>query len=67
MKPKYYIDKHGKHQGPFTKDEVIRFVEIGRVKATDLVSVNRCVDWFGLFNFCELIPESMLNLPEPIQ
>lgn len=55
----YHIHKHGRTQGPFTGQEIHRFLSIGRLRMLDCVSMDS-TNWHPLYHFSELIPESML-------
>lgn len=57
----WYIQKGSRVQGPFTTNEVGRFLLLGRVRNTDRVSRDGEL-WEPVTQVPELIPDELLNL-----
>lgn len=57
----WYVQKGSRVQGPFTADEVGRFLLLGRVRNTDRVSRDGEL-WEPVTQVPELIPEELLDL-----
>lgn len=57
----WYVQKGSRVQGPFTTDEVGRFLLLGRVRNTDRVSRDGEL-WEPVTQVPELIPEELLDL-----
>ncbi|MBX2880797.1 MAG: DUF4339 domain-containing protein [Granulosicoccus sp.] len=57
----WYVQKGSRVQGPFSTDEVGRFLLLGRVRNTDRVSRDGEL-WEPVTQVPELIPEELLNL-----
>lgn len=57
----WYVQKGSRVQGPFTPDEVGRFLLLGRVRNTDRVSRDGEM-WEPVTQVPELIPEELLDL-----
>jgi len=57
----WYVQKGSRVQGPFTCEEVGRFLLLGRVRNTDRVSRDGEL-WEPVTQVPELIPEALLNL-----
>ena len=57
----WYVQKGSRVQGPFTCDEVGRFLLLGRVRNTDRVSRDGEL-WEPVTQVPELIPEALLDL-----
>lgn len=59
--PQWYVQKGSRVQGPFSSDEVGRFLLLGRVRNTDRVSRDGEL-WEPVTQVPELIPEELLDL-----
>jgi len=57
----WYVQKGSRVQGPFSTNEVGRFLLLGRVRNTDRVSRDGEL-WEPVTQVPELIPEELLNL-----
>jgi len=57
----WYVQKGSRVQGPFTTNEVGRFLLLGRVRNTDRVSRDGEL-WEPVTQVPELIPDELLNL-----
>ncbi len=59
--PQWYVQKGSRVQGPYSTDEVGRYLLLGRVRNTDRVSRDGEL-WEPVTQVPELIPEELLDL-----
>ncbi len=60
----WFVEKGGRVQGPFSQDEIRKFLMLGRVCKTDKVSVDG--RWEQVNQVPEIVPEEMINLDNPV-
>ena len=60
----WYVQKGARVQGPFSADEVGRFLMLGRVRRSDRVSRDGEL-WEPVTQVPELVPEALLDLDSP--